>query len=429
MALAPSTFGRRAFLAGSAATFAALPRSARAQARTLNAFGHRVHQTVATTGPGGDATAAWRAQSGYDISWVTLGDVNAIQERLLREASLGETTLDLTYLLNGRAVPRNLRLFEPLDAFQREAPIEDFDDISAGLVAPMRVEGALHAIPMRHATNGLVWNEAILEERGIKAPPATFEEFVDVAKRLTYTRADGTQVVGLAFTAVFASNFLSIARAFDGDFMTGDMRVVADQPSMVKPLEALADLFKAGALPRNFAAVNNEEITTWMQQGRAAMTINPYARLVSYNDPAQSRYPGKIKGGAMPMTAALVGRTPYASTTEYWAFAIPRNSKNKRAAWDLARALSARAGTLAMVRNGNGPVRVSTYSESSFAAALPHAAAEALALKTARIHLPAFDNQARAHDVFVEECQAAVLGMKPAERAMADATRRVRAML
>jgi multiple sugar transport system substrate-binding protein len=418
---------RREFLAAATASLA-LPALARAQTRTLTAFGHRVHQTVATTGPGGDATAEWRRSAGFEVNWVTLGDVNAINERLLREITLPETTLDLAYLLNGRAIPRNLRLFEPLDAFQREAPIEAFDDISAGLVAPMRVEGALHAIPMRHATNALVYNEALFEERGVKIP-TTFEEFVDAAKRLTFARPDGTQVFGLAFTAVFASNFLSVARAFDGDFMTGDMRVTADQPSMVKPLEALAELFKAGAIPRNFATVNNEEITTWIQQGRAAMSINPYARLVSYNDPALSRFPGKIKASVMPMTAALAGRTPYASTTEYWSFAIPRNSKNKRPTWDLIRALSSRAGTLAMARNGNGPVRVSTYADPAFAATLPHAAAEAEALKTARIHLPAFDNQARAHDAFVEESQAAVLGMKTAERAMADATRRVRAML
>jgi multiple sugar transport system substrate-binding protein len=283
-------------------------------------------------------------------------------------------------------------------------------------------------VPMRHATNALVWNEALFEERGVKVP-ATFEEFADAAKRLTFVRPDGTQVFGLVFTAVFASNFLSIARAFDGDFMTGDMRVTASEPSMVKPLEALADLFKAGAIPRNFATINNEEVTTLIQQGRVAMSINPYARLVSYNDPAQSRFPGKIKAAAMPMTAPMAGRTPYASTTEYWSFAIPRNSRNKRQTWDLIRALSSRAGTLAMARNGNGPVRVSTYAEAAFGGSLPHAAAEAKALKSARIHLPAFDNQARAHDVFVEESQAAVLGMKTAERAMADATRRVRAML
>jgi multiple sugar transport system substrate-binding protein len=223
---------RRAFLA---AGTAALAWPAFAQTRTLTAFGHRVHQTVATTGPGGDATAEWRARAGFDINWVTLGDVNAINERLLREITLPETTLDLAYLLNGRAIPRNLRLFEPLDALQREAPIEAFDDISAGLLAPMRLDGALHAIPMRHATNALVYNEALFEERGVRIP-TTFEEFVDAAKRLTFTRPDGTQVFGLAFTAVFASNFLSIARAFDGDYMTGDMRVTADQPSMVKPL-------------------------------------------------------------------------------------------------------------------------------------------------------------------------------------------------
>jgi multiple sugar transport system substrate-binding protein len=182
---------------------------------------------------------------------------------------------------------------------------------------------------------------------------------------------------------------------------------------MVKALAALADLHKSGAMPRNMNAMNNEEITTWIQQGRVAMTINPFARVVSYNDPATSRAPGRIKAAAMPMAADLVGKVPYAATTEYWSYAIPRNSRNKELAWTLIRALSAKTGTLGM----------------AFANGLPHAALEAQALKDARIHLPAFDNQARAHDVFVEESQAVMLGMKPADRAMADAERRVKAML
>ena len=57
---------------------------------------------------------------------------------------------------------------------------------------------------------------------------------------------------------------------------------------MVKALAMLADLYKAGVMPRNMATLNNEEITTWMQQGRAAMTIQPFARLASYNDPQRA---------------------------------------------------------------------------------------------------------------------------------------------
>ena len=59
----------------------------------------------------------------------------------------------------------------------------------------------------------------------------------------------------------------------------------------------------------------------------------------------------------------------------------------------------------------------------------PFAADEAKAVTASRIHLPAFDEQARAHDIFVEETQAAMLGMKPPEQAMADAVQRVQPLL
>jgi multiple sugar transport system substrate-binding protein len=426
-----TSISRRAFglISGSAAASLALPGIAHAQAKTVTALGHRVHQTSATTGPGGDATEAWRKQSGATVNWVTFGDVNAIHERLLREATLGETTIDVAYLLNGRAVPRNLKLFEPLDALLKDSAIEAMDDFAPGLIAPMKLDGALHGIPIRHATNALIYNEAILEERGVSKLPTSFEELAELARKLTFKRDDGTQVNGLAFTAVFASNFLTLARCLGGDYMTPDGKLVANEPGMVKALTLLADFYKAGVLPRNFATVNNEEITTWMQQGRAAMTINPFARLVTYNDPAKGKYGGRFKSLLPPMAADLAGKVAYAPTTEFWSLVIPKNAKQKPLSWELIRALSSKAGTLAMALNGNGPTRVSTYSDEKLKAAMPYAADEAAALKASRIHLPAFDEQARAHDIFLEETQAAVLGIKPPQAAMDDAVKRVKPLL
>jgi multiple sugar transport system substrate-binding protein len=418
---------RQALTAAAAATLAA-PSIARAQARTLNAFGHRVHQNI-MNGPGGDVTAAWREANRTEIAWNTLGDSAAVQERVLRELTLSETTLDLVHIVNGRAIPRTLALLEPLDALQQAEPIEDFADISGGLVAPMKLEGGLRGVPMRHATNALVYNEALFEERGISGVPKSFEELVEAARKLTFKRADGTQVFGMAFAVQFAANFLAFGRAFNGDYMTGDGKITSDQPGMVKGIAALAEMHKAEILPRNMSALTNEEITTMIQQGRVAMAINPFARVVSYNDPKNSKYPGKIKAALMPMTGELVGKVPYATTYEFWAYAIPKNSKNKALTWSLIRALSSKQGTLRMALNGNGPVRVSTYSDPAFSSSLPHAAVEAEALKSARIPLPAFDQQARAYDIFTEESQAAMLGMKTAERAMADAAKRVQPLL
>jgi multiple sugar transport system substrate-binding protein len=43
--------------------------------------------------------------------------------------------------------------------------------------------------------------------------------------------------------------------------------------------------------------------------------------------------------------------------------------------------------------------------------------------------MPAFDNSARAADYFKEEAEAAVLGMKTPEKAMADLSARVKPLL
>jgi multiple sugar transport system substrate-binding protein len=425
------TITRRDALAVSLAAVgtAALGRPAFAQqGGDLSVFGHRVHQAAATTGPGGDATEAWRKQTGTNISWVTLGDVNAIHERLLREATLSSTSIGVAFLLNGRAVPKNLRLFEPVDAFQKDAPIEAFEDFAPGLVAPLRVDGALHGVPVRHATNIIVYNEALFQERGV-ALPKTFEEMVEAARKLTFKRDDGTQVYGLAFTPVFASNFLTISRSLGGDYMTEDRKIVAAEAPMVKALAVLAELYKAGALPRNTATLNNEELTTWIQQGRVAMSIQPFARLPSYNDPQKSKYPGKLKPLMPPMAANLVGKVNYAPTVEFWSVVIPKNAQNKMRSWDFIRALSSKQAATAMALNGNGPTRISTYDDPKFRDTSPFAAEEAKAVAASRIHLPAFDEQARAHDIFVEESQAAVLGMKEPQQAMADAVKRVQPLI
>ena len=49
--------------------------------------------------------------------------------------------------------------------------------------------------------------------------------------------------------------------------------------------------------------------------------------------------------------------------------------------------------------------------------------------KVARVPLPAFDEAARAGDIFKEEAEAAVLGMKTPEAAMAAVVQRVKPLL
>ena len=66
------------------------------------------------------------------------------------------------------------------------------------------------------------------------------------------------------------------------------------KPAMLNAIKLLRELFQAGAFPRNFAALSTEDVNTWMQQGRAAMSLQSMGRNRVYNDPQKSKFPGRI---------------------------------------------------------------------------------------------------------------------------------------
>ena len=109
--------------------------------------------------------------------------------------------------------------------------------------------------------------------------------------------------------------------------------------------------------------------------------------------------------------------------------AIPRNARRKELSWSLIRHLSLPESTIREAMNGNGPVRPSAYADPRVQAAVPYAAAEAEALKSARLVVPGFAINAKAMDMFIEEMGAVLLATKEPQAAMTDLATRVRPLL
>ncbi|MEO6626247.1 MAG: extracellular solute-binding protein [Burkholderiaceae bacterium] len=425
-------FNRRDLIQASAAVSSlALSQGVWSQAKPekLTILSHRVHRSVLTGAKGGDATADWSKRTGIAIEWITL-DTGPLHERLFREASLSSTSVDLAFLLNTRATPSVSNLLEPLDALMKADALEDPSDMFPGLVAAMKFGGKLYAVPHRHATTGFHYNEAIFKEKGVPIPK-TFEDVIEAAKKLTFTRADGTQVFGFLIEGDNYPNVIDMARAYNGDFITGDFKLGVNEPAMLRAVQTMRDFYAAGVIPRNWTAIKGEEVNTWMQTGRVAMTITSFGRTQFYNDKEKSKHPGEIKVMAMPAARDFKARFPDAAPakTEFWSMCIPKSARNKAIAWSLIKELSSKQNTLMAALNGNGPVRASVYKDANFIAQIPYAAAEAATLKVARVPIPAFDNAAKAGDIFVEELQAAVLGRKGVALAMDDVARRVKPLL
>jgi multiple sugar transport system substrate-binding protein len=407
---------------------AALASPAVAQPRRLDILSHRVHQLALTQGAAGDLTAAWRQREGAELAWTT-ADIGPLQDRLLREASLPASDFGLGYLLNSRATPQIGGLLAPLDTLLRDQPIDRYDDIAPGLRQAMQVNGRTIAVPVRHATNGLFYNAELLRQRGIAAPPRSFEEFIDQAKQLSFRPAGAAPVTGLVMTAALAAYPVMFARAFGGDFITADYKVIPEPEPMIRAIAAIRGLFESGALPRGYATTTNEDQVTWLQQGRAAFAILPFSRHAQLNRADVSRFPGQIQAMEMPVSTTAPAGTRMAAAVEFWSMAIPANARDKPLAWSFVRAMSSPEITLGSARNGNGPVRISTYADAGFARDNPVAAIEAEALSRARVPFPAFAEASRAEAVFVEEVQSAVLGRKEPAQAVADTIARVRPLL
>ena len=423
------TLTRRGLLGSALAAGAltTLGRPVLAQAKTLNVLSHLVHKNVLTTGAAGDVIGPWREKEGAEIVWTTL-DSNPLQDRLFREASLGSSDVNVGFVIDNRMTADIASLFEPLDDYQASDPIEDFEDIAAGLRGSMTVGGKLVGIPVRHATQALFYNEALLEEAGIAAPPATMEELVEQAKKLTFTSSAGTPVVGMILASDLSVFPTIFTRAFGGDYITTDFKLVPDPEAMEKGIAVMAHLFQAGALPRSYATTRNDDMVTWLQQGRAAFGVLPFARYPQLNNPEQSAAAGKLKAVEFPGSEDLPAGQ-MATVVESWAMGIPANSSEKDLSWSFLRTVSSKVDTLGMALNGNGPVRVSTYAEPEFASTSPVAEMEASALSRARPAFPAFPDAVRAQATFLEEVQLAVLGRKSPEEAVAAIAERITPLL
>jgi multiple sugar transport system substrate-binding protein len=389
---------------------------------------HAVHKTAVTKGPGGNVLADWGDGKNLTIDWQTYG-VEPLHDALFRQAALQQGTVDAAFMLNRFTNGTVLQLFEPLDDYMAKSPIEAFDGISPGMRGIFTSGSKLYGIPFRHATTGFHYNADLLAERGLDGPPQTFEDFIDYAHKLTYKRNDGTQVAGFVTGGQGAANIMDIVRVYGGDLITPDFKCVCNEPGMVRAIALLTDLYQSGAIPKAWINFTTEDVTTFMQQGRAAMSIDPIDRTNAYNDAKASRFPGKLHVTNLPAAKEFGGKIVPVASTEVWALVIPKNSPNKDLAWSFVRDLSMPESTIREAMNGNGPTRSDAYNDPRVQKAVSFWQTASKAVGTARAPLPGFQNSAKVDDLVRQQVQAAVLKSKTAQQAMDDLKKQIDPLL
>jgi ABC-type glycerol-3-phosphate transport system substrate-binding protein len=232
--------------------------------------------------------------------------------------------------IEGFLIFQSRGLIEPIDSYFSKYPEqrEVLDGLHPRLLEPFRVKGELYGLTFDWNNIVAHINTNILKEAGLEMPPETWDlnTFLEYAKKMTYSRPDGTKVYGTSIPDYY---FATSCWLFNNgaSILNDDMTAAAvNSPESVEVFQFLQDLiYKHEVAPR--PPINAEQLFMNDQIGMYYAGRWP---LRSYKDSGFS---------AVDVQRLPTNKTPVAIFGS-GIFPILKASKNKDAAFLLACKLS-----------------------------------------------------------------------------------------
>ncbi|MEM3385574.1 MAG: extracellular solute-binding protein [Nitrososphaeria archaeon] len=395
--------------------------------------GHEVHRkaAVGANAPGQiNLIAQFEEVTGIKVEWVTLANPENY-DKLMRECSAAEATINLAHCLTTWWAPRMANLFEQLDPWLEKAPIEEFDDFMPATLQSATIGGKLYGIPVRCSGSTMMYHKGYFEERGA-TPPKVIDEFYDVAKQVTFTKSTGEKVYGFSSNANVGELYETLtwfARSWDADLITPDYKVVCNQGPVVQALEILVKMYKDGITPPNFTQLQNQDHVNLVKEGRVSLFAQGVSYIITHNDPKTSKVAGQIELGYHPPAAEYKNKWEGTSPTftYIWSMIIPKNAKYKSWSWELIRFLSSKKSNLILSMQGTDVARTSVYTNEQYLDFWKNSGFPKYpdvlqkVLKYGRPPIPGMDNFSQVAQIIGTKAEEAILGKKTAQQAMDEA--------
>ncbi|EID43467.1 ABC transporter substrate-binding protein [Parageobacillus thermoglucosidasius] len=255
-----------------------------------------------------------------------------------------------------------------LDAFEAPALIEtgvlesldqyvtddfDIDDFEKPLLDAFKgKDGHIYGFPKDYSTLALFYNKKMFKEAGVEVPK-TWDELRETAKKLT----KGTEVYGFGVAPELARLYY-IAESKGGKVVTDNKASFAD-PKVVEALQPIVDMHlkdKSAAQPSEVGANWGGEM---FGQGKAAMVIEGNWAIPFLQD----TFPNLEFG-----TAEVPSINGKKATMAYTvAYVMNKDSKKKKAAWELISYLTGKEGMKIWTSKGYAlPTRKSVAKELGY---------------------------------------------------------------
>jgi len=275
--------------------------------------------------------------------------------------------------------------FEPLDAYLKNSELTpadfDFDDfvpkhldyISYWNIAEHRNgrPGQLFLMPGPHSDAHMVtYRKDLFAKYGVSAPPKTWDEYVQVAKKLHHP-ADGvygTAFVGKNDPSIALSEWANRMVSMGGKMFTGSLRDKTVVPHLngdesVAAVENLVEL--ADYAPPGVSGYALTEVADAMAAGKIGMTMLWVTVSGRAWAPTLSKVSDKVEAALVPGNGVTIRGG--------WGMGIPKDVANKEAAWAVICYYSTKEADKARVLNyGTAAVRRSTFQDPDVVKRYPY---------------------------------------------------------
>jgi len=203
-------------------------------------------------------------------------------------------------------------LVTPIDDF---LTADDKADMYSSILDSVRVGGKAYAWPLWVPPVGMYLNLDVFKEKGVDLPKDTwtYEEFVDIAKKLTFTRANGDKVYG--YTGLIDPGVVNTWPFILGDgalpLNKDNTKYTFNSPEAISGLKKLVDLAQVHKVtPPDFGSQSGADITTAFKDKKlVAMYSEPSGASAGYkSDKLNFDVRGMPIGkGGKPVTAGGIG--------------------------------------------------------------------------------------------------------------------------
>ncbi len=242
---------------------------------------------------------------------------------------------------------------EPLDPYINnpgltDKNVLDMNDFFENYMAGLTVDGKLYGFPTYIDGLMLIYRKDLLDQHGLSVPK-TWEEYYDVAKKLTLdTNSDGTiDVFGTALRAKRGMNsniylWTSMFRSFGGEFFDSKLKPLVNSDAAVNATNFYVKLLHDTA-PSDIINYGWTEVEAAMEQGKVAMIIDAYDFPARMEDPSMSTVVGKLGYDIIPAGKAIWRNKKNIPSMYTLAVTVSKFSKNKEAAWMFIKWITSKA--------------------------------------------------------------------------------------